>query len=149
MSDGEPRPVVNDDSLLASVAGVPLTRMARIGLCFVWAGFWAARIGLTDALQHFNVGEWKSTLHSLLGESAFDQGFSLCMAWLTIEVTIIAVGFAEGGIRMLIAKTPRGLKASIVEGAIAGLSPEDLEAIAAKKRKAQQEKAAKENAKEG
>ena len=50
---------------------------------------------------------------------------------------------------MLIAKTPRGFKASIVAGAIDGLSMEYLEAIIEKELKARQEKAAKANAKEG
>lgn len=44
---------------------------------------------------------------------------------------------------MLIAKTPKGFKASIIEGLTEGFTPEELEAIAAKKRQAQQEKAAK------
>ncbi len=48
---------------------------------------------------------------------------------------------------MLIAKTPRGLKSAILEGLTDGLSPEELEAIAAKIRQARQEKAAKKNGK--
>ncbi len=50
---------------------------------------------------------------------------------------------------MLIAKTPKGLKASILDGLTEGFTPEELEAIAAKIRKAQQEKAAKKTGKEG
>ena len=48
---------------------------------------------------------------------------------------------------MLIAKTPKGLKASILAGLTEGFTPEELEAIAAKMRKARQEKANKENGK--
>ena len=83
------RRVEDDDSLLASVAGVPLTRMARIGVCFVWAGFWAARVLLTDALTLLNALQVKPALLELLGQNAFDQGFSICMAWLTVEVAVI------------------------------------------------------------
>ena len=99
--------VEDDDSLLASVAGVPLTRSARFGACLVWAGFWYARVLLTDALAHFNQGQWKTALLELLGENPFDQGFSICMAWLTVEVAVIAKNFLITGVLMLIAKTPR------------------------------------------
>ncbi len=107
--DREPRRwrVEDDDSLLASVAGVPLTRSARSGACLVWAGFWCARVLLTDALAHFNQGQWKTALLELLGENPFDQGFSICMAWLTVEVAVIAKNFLITGVLMLIAKTPR------------------------------------------
>ena len=100
------RRVEDDDSLLASVAGVPLTRMARIGLCFVWAGFWAARVLLTDALALLNALQLKPALLELLGQNAFDQGFSICMAWLTVEVAVIVRDIIGRGIQMLIAKTP-------------------------------------------
>ena len=100
------RRVEDDDSLLASVAGVPLTRMARIGLCFVWAGFWAARVLLTDALTLLNALQLKLALLELLGQNAFDQGFSICMAWLTVEVAVIVRDIIGRGIQMLIAKTP-------------------------------------------
>jgi hypothetical protein len=71
------------------------------------------------------------------------------MLWLSAEVAVIAIDFLSGGIRMLIAKTPKGLKASILDGLTEGFTPEELEAIAAKIRKAQQEKAAKKTGKEG
>ena len=100
------RRVEDDDSLLASVAGVPLTRMARIGLCFVWAGFWAARVLLTDGLALLNALQLKPALLELLGQNAFDQGFSICMAWLTVEVAVIVRDIIGRGIQMLIAKTP-------------------------------------------
>ena len=100
------RRVEDDDSLLASVAGVPLTRMARIGLCFVWAGFWAARVLLTNALALLNALQLKPALLELLGQNAFDQGFSICMAWLTVEVAVIVRDIIGRGIQMLIAKTP-------------------------------------------
>ena len=141
--DRRRRRLDDDDSLLASFAGVPLTRMARIGLCLVWAGFWAARLLLTDALIYVNPLAPKAALSELLGAGPFDQGFSICMVWLTVEVAAIVADFTSGGIKMLIAKTPRGLKASIVAGAIEGLSAEDIEAIVAEKRKAQREKDAK------
>ena len=149
MSNGQQRRVEDDDSLLASVAGVPLTRSARIGACLVWGGFWCARTLLTDALRYINQGDWKLALLELLGENPFDQGFSICMAWLTVEVIVIARDFIAGGIRMLIAKTPRGLKASILEGLTEGFTVEELEAIVAKKRQARQEKTAKRNGKKG
>ena len=110
---------------------------------------WAARLLLTDALTYVNPVDVKSLLTELLGVGPFDQGFSICMVWLSVEVAFITLGFVQGGIRMLIAKTPRGFKASIVAGAIDGLSMEDLEAIIEKELKARQEKAAKANAKEG
>jgi hypothetical protein len=71
------------------------------------------------------------------------------MLWLSAEVAVIAIEFLSRGIRMLIAKTPKGLKASILDGLTEGFTPEELEAIAAKIRKAQQEKAAKKTGKEG
>ena len=81
MSNGRWRSrVEDDDSLLASVAGVPLTRSARIGACLVWAGFWCARVLLTDALPYISGGRLRAALPELLGENAFDQGFSICMA---------------------------------------------------------------------
>lgn len=106
MSNGRRR-VEDDDSLLASVAGVPLTRSARIGACLVWGGFWCARILLTDALRYINQGDRKSALLELLGENPFDQGFSICMAWLTVEVAVIVWNFLRTGVFMLIAKTPK------------------------------------------
>ena len=107
--------IEDDDSLLASVAGVPLTRSARIGAGLVWAAFWAARALLTDALPHFNQGDWKSALLELIGENPFDQGFSICMAWLTIEVAIIALNYSITGVIMLIAKSPRNWKRSVLQ----------------------------------
>ena len=147
-SEGRRRGVDGDDSLLASVAGVPLTRMARIAVCVIWAGFWAARILLTDAMTHISPLDAKLLLSELVGSGPVDQAFSICMVWLTVEVVIITLDFVLGGIRMLIAKTPRGLKSAILEGLTDGLSPEELEAIAAKIRHTRQEKAAKKNGKE-
>lgn len=118
-------------------------------MCVVWAGFWAARILLTDALHYFQQLRLKLAISESLGQNAVNQAFSICMIWLTIEVVVIAFGLVSGGIKMLIAKTPKGLKASILEGLTEGFTPEELEAIAAKKRKAQQEKAAKDNGKGG
>lgn len=146
-SEGRRHGVDGDDSLLASVAGVPLTRMARIAVCVIWAGFWAARILLTDAITHVSPLDAKLLSSELLGPGPVDQAFSICMLWLTVEVVIITLDFVVGGIRMLIAKTPRGLKSAILEGLTDGLSPEELEAIAAKIRQARQEKAAKKNGK--
>ena len=147
MSNERRRRVDGDDSLLASVAGVPLTRMARIAVCLVWAGFWAVRIALTDALYYFQRLSIKSALTELLGDQPVDQAFSICMVWLSVEVAVIGMAFLSGGIRMLIAKTPKGLKASILAGLTEGFTPEELEATAAKMRKARQEKANKENGK--
>ena len=126
MSSGRRRSrVEDDDSLLASVAGVPLTRSARIGACLVWAGFWCARILLTDALPYINGGQLRAALLELLGENAFDQGFSICMAWLTVEVAVIVWNFHQSwGRSMLIAK----IDAKPISGA-AGRERVPLEAI--------------------
>ena len=83
------RGVDGDDSLLASVAGVPLTRLARIAVCLIWAGFWAARVLLTDALVHFNALDIRAAFSELLGTGSVDQAFSICMIWLTVEVAIV------------------------------------------------------------
>ena len=118
--------------------------MARVGLCLIWC----ARVLFRCVAVH----QWRSlraALRELRGESTFDQGLSICMAWLTVEVIVIAGDFMAGGIRMLIAKTPRGLKASILEGLTEGFTVEELEAIVAKKRQAWQEKTAKRNGKKG
>ena len=122
----------DDDSLLASVAGVPLTRSARIGACLVWAVFWAARFLLTDALPYFNQGDWKSALPELLGENPFDQGFSICMAWLTIEVAITALNYAITGMIMLIAKTrKKSFRQELAEALVENLPLENLENVEA------------------
>lgn len=121
--------------------------MARIAVCVIWAGFWAARILLTDAITHISPFDAKLLLSELVGLGPVDQAFSICMVWLTVEVATIAADVISGGTRMLIAKTPRGLKSAILEGLTDGLSPEELEAIAAKIRQARQEKAAKKNGK--
>ena len=141
--DDERRRIDGDDSLLASVAGVPLTRMARIGACFIWAGFWAARILLTDALFHIQQLRLKLAISESLGDGSVDQAFSICMIWLSVEVAIITKDSVEAGVQMLIAKTPVGLKRRILQGLTEGLSPEELEAMAAKIRKERAEKDAK------
>ena len=146
-NEGRRRGVDGDDSLLASVAGVPLTRMARIAVCVIWAGFWAARVLLTDAMMHVSPLDAKLLSSELLGPGPVDQAFSICMIWLTVEVAIITKDTIEAGVQMLIAKTPVGLKRRILQGLTEGLSPEELEAIAAKIRQARQEKTAKKNGK--
>ena len=143
------RELDGDDSLLASVAGVPLTRMARVALCVIWAGFWAARVLLTAATAHISPVHAKLLLSELLGSGPVDQAFSICMIWLTIEVAAIIFTMVSGGIKMLIAKTPKSLKSSVLEGLTEGFTPEELEAIAARMRKARQEKAAKKNGQGG
>ena len=114
-SRGRRGSVEDDDSLLASVAGVPLTRSARIGACLVWGTFWCARALLTDAAQYFNQGDWKSALLELIGENPFDQGFSICMAWLTVEVAVILWNYLKAGVLMLIAKTGKPFIDILVE----------------------------------
>ena len=52
-------------------------------------------------------------------------------------------GQRRSGVQMLIAKTPVGLKRRILRGLTEGLSPEELEAMAAKIRKERAEKDAK------
>ena len=148
-SEGRRRGVDGDDSLLASVAGVPLTRMARIAVCVIWAGFWAARILLTDAITYISPLDAKLLLSELVGPGPVDQAFSICMIWLTVEVAIIAADVVSGGTRMLFAKTPKSLKASILDGLTEGFTVEELEALVEKKRKERQEKAAKKNGKKG
>ncbi len=99
----------DDDSLLASVAGVPLTRMARIGACFIWAAFWAARILLTDAPSHFQDIRLKLAISESLGDSPVDQAFSICMIWLTVEIVATvwtALKKQEG--KCLLLKQPPG-----------------------------------------
>ena len=120
-----PRPVEDDDSLLASVAGVPLTRSARAAVCLIWTTFWCARIFLTDAPLYITTGQLRPALLELLGENAFDQGFSICMAWLTVEVAIILANLLLTGVTMLIAKKAKPFWVQVAER----LSVEDLEAI--------------------
>ncbi len=90
--------------------------MARAGLCFVWAGFWAARVLLADALALLNPLQVKPALLELLGENAVDQGFSICMVWLTAEVAVIVRDAIGKGIQMLIAKTPISWTDRILRG---------------------------------
>ena len=130
------RRVEDDDSLLASVAGVPLTRMARIGLCFVWAGFWAARVLLTDAMAYFEQFRLKSGTIELLSDEPVDQAFSICMIWLTVEVVIIIADILKTGATMLIAKTPKSWTALLLER----LPRERLEAELERRDKANTEK---------
>lgn len=128
----KPRPPVEgDDSLLASVAGVPLTRSARAAVCLIWTSFWCARIFLTDAPFYITTWQLRPALLELLGENAFDQGFSICMAWLTVEVVVTLVNLLLTGVTMLIAKTSKPLRVQVAEL----LSIEDLEAILEKKRR--------------
>ena len=133
--------VEDDDSLLASVAGVPLTRSARIGACLVWAGFWCARILLTDALPHINGGQLRAALLELLGENAFDQGFSICMAWLTLEVAVIVWNFLKMGATMLIAKTTKPFLEQLAERVPLERLEEIVERKRQKSRKDQEAKA--------
>ena len=109
MNDREQRRSVEDDSLLASVAGVPLTRSARIGACLIWAAFWCARFLLTDALLYISAGQLRPALLQLLGENAFDQAFSIGMVWLTVEVAIIIWNTLKTVAIMLIAKKGKPL----------------------------------------
>ena len=142
MSNGRRRGrVEDDDSLLASVAGVPLTRSARIGACLVWAGFWCARILLTDALPYINGGQLRAALLELLGENAFDQGFSICMAWLTLEVAVIVWNFLKMGVTMLIAKTTKPFLEQLAERVPLERLEEIVERKRQKSRKDQEAKA--------
>ena len=142
MSNGRRRSrVEDDDSLLASVAGVPLTRSARIGACLVWAGFWCARILLTDALPYISGGQLRAALLELLGENAFDQGFSICMAWLTLEVAVIVWNFLKMGATMLIAKTTKPFLEQLAERVPLERLEEIVERKRQKSRKDQEAKA--------
>ena len=119
--------IEDDDSLLASVAGVPLTRSARIGAALVWAAFWATRTLLTDAIPHLNQGNWKPALLELLGENPFDQGLTICMAWLTVEVAVILWNYLKTGVSMLIAKTGRPFWAELARRMPTSLLAAELE----------------------
>ena len=125
----KPRRPAEDDSLLASVAGVPLTRSARVAVCLIWTSFWCARIFLTDATLYITTGQLRLTLLELLGKNAFDQGFSICMAWLTVEVAVTLVNLLLMGVSVLIAKTGKPLRVQMAET----LTTTDLEAILEKK----------------
>ena len=127
-NDWEQRRSVEDDSLLASVAGVPLTRSARIGACLIWAAFWCARFLLTDALLYISAGQLRPALLQLLGENAFDQAFSIGMVWLTVEVAIIIWNTLKTVAIMLIAKKGKPLLHVFVDN----LSDENLEIVAAR-----------------
>ena len=137
------RGVDGDDSLLASVAGVPLTRMARIAVCLIWAGFWAARILLTDALLYVNQLNPKLAFLELLGAGPVDQAFSVCMIWLSVEVAVSMWAALKSGGKMFFAKTTPSFRQQVAET----LTIEQLEAVLEKKRKAQQEKIDKRNPK--
>ena len=142
---------MEDDSLLASIAGVPLTKMARIAACLIWLGFWCSRVLLTDALT-LGFGDARLLAVGLLGENPFDQGFSLCMLWLSVEVAAIIGGALKGGFDMLIAKTPKGWAEGILDRmpldrirAVAArrLPTEELEAILAERRRTAEQNGSK------
>ena len=149
-SDGRRRGVDGDDSLLASVAGVPLTRMARIAVCVIWAGFWAARILLTDAMMHISPLDAKLLLSELAGSGPVDQAFSVCMIWLTVEVAVIVWSVLKTGGKMLIAKTTPSFKQQLIAELIKDMSSNELEAVLERKReKERQKNEAKANKKQG
>ena len=145
MADGDPRRFADDDSLLASVAGVPLTRMARAAVCLIWGGFWSARILLTDALPHFQGLQLKSALSEMLGADAVDQAFSICMIWLSIEVAVVIWGTLRMGVTMLIAKTPRPFWDELLRR----LPREALKAELERREKADADKASEANGHKG
>jgi len=123
--------------------------VARIAVCVVWAGFWAARVLLTDAPVHFNPLNLRAVFSKLLGSEPVDQAFSICMIWLSVEVAVIVWSALKAGGRMLIAKTTPSFKKQLLEALTQDMTPEELEAIAARMRKAREEKAAKKNGKQG
>ena len=135
------RGVDGDDSLLASVAGVPLTRLARVAVCAIWAGFWAARILLTDALGHLGQFRLKSGISELLGDGPVDQAFGICMIWLSVEVAILTWATVKRGGSMLIAKTTPSFKKQLIEALTQDMTLEQLEALVEKKRMKEEAKA--------
>ncbi len=137
--------VEDDDALLSSVAGVPLTRLVRIGPCFVWAVFWCARFLLTDAMLYLSSLKLKSASSELLGVNPFDQGFSICMIWLSVEVAAIVWHILKMGVAMLIAKTSKPLRNMVLER----LSREQLEAELEKRNKADANKPSEPNKRKG
>ena len=84
----------------------------------MWAGFWACRVILTDVLDH-SFTELELIAIELLGESPFDQGFSIGMAILTAQVWLIAWPNVKGGLMGLIAKSAEAWS----EGIARRLSP--------------------------
>ena len=100
--------------------------MARVATCTIWALFWFLRIWLIDANK---ICGPRSLVTELMGENAFDQGFSVCMLWLSVEVAVIVFGPLKGGISMLIAKAPKGFAQAVAER----LSPERFRALASKR----------------
>lgn len=145
MSRNSRRGVDGDDSLLASVAGVPLTRLARIAVCLIWAGFWAARVLFTDALYYFQRLQTKLAVSELLGEDPVDQAFSVCMVWLSVEVAITFWNVLTKGIMMLIAKTRKNWTALLLEH----LPTDRLRSELERREKADQEKSPQTNEEKG
>lgn len=109
-------------------------------MCAIWAGFWAARVLLTDVLYNFQQLRIKSAVVELLGDEPVDQAFSVCMIWLTVEVSIIGWTILKRGIRMLIAKTTPSLKQQIIEELIKDMSSEEIEAVLERKREKERRK---------
>ena len=145
MNGGRRRGVDGDDSLLASVAGVPLTRLARAAVSLIWAGFWAARVLLTDTLTHISPLDAKLLSSELLGSGPVDQAFSICMIWLSVEVAVVIWGMLNTGVTMLIAKTPK----PFWEELLRRLPLEVLKAEVERREKSETERPDKANGKKG
>ena len=72
-------------------------------------------------------------MSELIGENPFDQGFSICMAWLTVEVAITALNYAITGVIMLIAKTrKKSFRQELAEAMVADIPPEEITAFVEK-----------------
>lgn len=141
-----PRQSDVDNSFLSSVAGVPLTRLTRIGLCLVWSGFLVCLFSIERCVPVFRSVAAKIGAIGSAGRNPFDQGFSICMVWLTVEVAVIIWTALKAGGIMLFAKTTPSFRKQIAES----LPLEELEVIVEKKRKkALREQAAKDDGKKG
>jgi hypothetical protein len=83
---------------------------------------------LTDA-RDYGFAELGSLAIELLGKSPFDQGFSIGMALLVIQIWLILWPFLKGGIMGVISRTPK----SWAEGVAERLSLERFRELAKKR----------------
>ncbi len=117
--------VKDDDSVVAQIGGVTFAVLTRVSICFTWSGFWFCRVVLTDSLDH-RFTEPKLIAIELLGKNPFDQGFSIGMAILTVQVCLIAWPHVKGGVMGLIAKSAEVWS----EGVARRLSPKTVKIVA-------------------
>ncbi len=117
--------VKDDDSVIAQIGGVTFAVLTRVSICFTWLGFWLCRVMLTDSLD-YRFTEPRSIAIELLGKNPFDQGFSIGMAMLTVQVWLITWPHIKGGTMGLIARSAEAWS----EGVARRLSPKAVKIIA-------------------